>query len=293
MKLAALREDDGNTRLHLLTEHDRYVAVNALAERASAPELSGLRDVSDLYRLGADARNRLREIAPAAAHLPAVEGPIRLAAPVLHPRAIVCVGLNYDAHIAEAGRTRPDRIVLFAKYPSSLCGHQAEVFRPATTNELDYEGELVAVIGRRAGKVPAEAALDYIGGYTIMNDISARDLQRREPQWIRAKASDGFAPLGPVVVDSAAMPSVDELRIVTTVNGEVRQNESCSMMITQLPELIEHITASLTLEPGDLIATGTPAGVALGMAQPVYLGDGDTVSVRIEGIGELVNTIRV
>jgi len=210
---------------------------------------------------------------------------------VLRPGKIVCVGLNYADHIAESRTPKPDRIVLFAKFPSCLIGHGDPIRYPAITTELDYEGELAVVIGRQARNVTVGSALDYVGGYTVINDVSARDLQGTEPQWIRGKALDTFAPLGPVLLDAAAAPPVAEMRLRTLVNGEVRQDASCAQMITGVPELIAYISDGITLEPGDIIATGTPSGVALGMTPPVYLIPGDQVSIEITGIGELVNSV--
>ena len=261
--------------------------------------------MGDLYARGADAVGQLRDLAAAAtaAAGPAAAGPaaaapaivtpadVRYAPPVLHPGKIICVGLNYADHIAESNAEPPERIVLFAKFPSCLIGHGDPIRYPAITTELDYEGELAVVIGRQASHVPADRALDYVGGYTIINDVSARDLQGSEPQWIRGKALDTFAPLGPVLLDAAAAPPVAEMRLRTLVNGEVRQDASCAQMITGVPELIAYISAGITLEPGDIIATGTPSGVALGMTPPVYLAPGDKVSIEITAIGELVNTI--
>ena len=159
------------------------------------------------------------------------------------------------------------------------------------TSELDYEGELAVVIGQRAQHVSATDSGQYIAGYTIINDISARDLQRAEAQWIRGKALDTFAPLGPVLLDAAAAPPPAEFAIRTTVNGEVRQDSSCSLMIMGVDKLIEYISQAITLEAGDIIATGTPSGVAFGMEHPVYLAEGDTVIVEIPGIGQLTSPI--
>ena len=210
---------------------------------------------------------------------------------ITRPGKIVCVGLNYADHIAESRTGKPGRIVLFAKFPSCLVGHADPIRYPAITTELDYEGELAVVIGREARNVPVDRALDYVGGYTVINDVSARDLQGTEPQWIRGKALDTFAPLGPVLLDAAAAPPVAEMRLRTLVNGEVRQDASCSQMITGVPELIAYISNGVTLEPGDIIATGTPSGVALGMKPPKWLQPGDKVSIEITAIGELVNTV--
>ena len=173
-------------------------------------DLAGLRDVADLYARGPGAVDLLRGLAAAArTDVPAASA--RFAPPVLAPSKIVCVGLNYADHIAESRAATPERIVLFAKFPSCLIAHGETIVYPRITSELDYEGELAVVIGRQARDVPVERALEYVGGYTIVNDVSARDLQISEPQWIRGKALDTFAPLGPVVLDAAEAPPVSEM----------------------------------------------------------------------------------
>jgi 2-keto-4-pentenoate hydratase/2-oxohepta-3-ene-1,7-dioic acid hydratase in catechol pathway len=289
VRLAALyRGDETEPRLHLAVDGG-FASVDELG--AGRPDLAGLRDVGDLYARGEEAVAALRELAASAtASVPPED--VRYAPPVLRPGKIVCVGLNYADHIAESRGVAPDRIVLFAKFPSCLVGHGDPVRYPGITTQLDYEGELAVVIGRTARNVPVGQALDYVGGYTIINDVSARDLQGSEPQWIRGKALDTFAPLGPVVLDAAAAPAVADMRLRTLVNGDVRQDASCAQMITGVPELIAYISNGITLEPGDIIATGTPSGVALGMKPPVWLKPGDKVSIEITDIGELVNTIQ-
>jgi 2-keto-4-pentenoate hydratase/2-oxohepta-3-ene-1,7-dioic acid hydratase in catechol pathway len=279
--------------LHLATTSG-YVSVDRLAASHGADALRGLADVGDLLGRGPDAMAELRALAAGMA--PDAEADVaaaqaRLAPPVRRPGKIICVGLNYLAHIEESRVAKPDRIVLFAKFASCLIGTGEPVLLTSLTSELDYEGELAVVIGKQAHRVSAERAAGYVAGYTVINDISARDLQREEPQWIRAKALDTFAPLGPVMLDAAAAPPPAEMSIRTTVNGEVRQDASCSLMITDVPGLIEYISQAMTLEPGDIIATGTPSGVALGMENPVYLAPGDEVTVTIPGIGELANVI--
>jgi 2-keto-4-pentenoate hydratase/2-oxohepta-3-ene-1,7-dioic acid hydratase in catechol pathway len=210
---------------------------------------------------------------------------------VQRPSKIVCVGLNYAAHIEQSNLARPEHIVLFSKYASCLVADGDPILLPALTSKLDYEGELAVVIGRTAKGVRAADALSHVGGFTIMNDVSARDLQRAEPQWLRGKCLDTFAPLGPVVVDPQEAPAIEDMRIRTLVNGEVRQDAPCSLMITGVPELIEHISAGITLEPGDIIATGTPSGVAAEADDPVFLSAGDVVDVEIEGLGKLRNPV--
>lgn len=199
---------------------------------------------------------------------------------------IVCVGKNYYDHIEEMksmldASHNPDRPTLFLKAPNAINRHLGEIHAPGFVGRLDYEGELAVVMKRRAKDVPAEAALDYVLGYTCLNDVTARDIQKADGQWARGKNMDGFAPVGPVVTDEVE-PGV--LAIRTLLNGEVVQQSNTSLLITGVREIIAFITASMTLEPGDVIATGTPAGVG-------PMAPGDTVEVEIEGIGVLRNTV--
>jgi len=290
VKLAALYTGLGDESSLHLGVNAGYVSVDELARVAGSTRLLDLRDVGDLFALGDDAVEELRALS-ATATTPTVIAPPRLASPVRRPSKIICVGLNYMDHIEESGGKRPGRIVLFAKFPSCVVGSGEEIILPNITRELDYEGELGVVMGRRAKGVSAREALSYVGGFTVVNDVSARDLQIAEAQWIRGKALDTFAPIGPVVVDIASAPPIEEMRIITRVNGEVRQDASCSKMITSVPDLVAHISQSITLEPGDVIATGTPSGVALGMDPPVYLRSGDAVTVEIGGVGVLSNIV--
>lgn len=290
MRLAALYTGEGEeSALHLELE-DGYASVDELARRAGSAQLLGLRDVGDLFARGDAALRELDTLAASATATEPFEG-VRVAAPVRRPGKIVCVGLNYLAHIEESGGKKPDAIVLFAKFASSVVGDKENVVLPSITQKLDYEGELGVVIGRRAKGVTSRDAMSFVGGFTIINDISARDLQVAEAQWIRGKALDTFAPIGPVVVSAASAPAIEDMRILTKVNGDVRQDASCSWMITSVPDLISHISEAITLEPGDVIATGTPSGVGLGMTPQVYLQPGDVVSVEINGIGVLTNTV--
>lgn len=291
MKLAALYVGGTDRSALFIQSGDGFVPVDAVAQAHGRPHLSGLADVKALLDLGPDAMAELASLEVPAAGPATAAGSARFAPPVRAPGKIICVGLNYLAHIEESRATRPERVVLFAKFPSCLIGHNAEIHLPGITSQLDYEGELAVVIGKKARRVNAGDALGYIGGFTVINDVSARDLQAAEPQWIRGKSLDTFAPLGPVLVDAGSAMPVEQMHIRTVVNGEVRQDASCSLMITPVPELVEYISAHITLEPGDIIATGTPAGVALGMEHPVYLADGDKVSIEISGIGELTSTV--
>ena len=205
--------------------------------------------------------------------------------PVAHPGKIICVGLNYRLHAAEGGVAVPTRPVLFAKFPNTLVGHGAPIAHHRVTQELDYEGELAVIIGRRCSKVSVQEALGFVGAYTILNDVSARDLQTAEPQWIRAKSLDTFAPAGPYAVIPDAGFDPASFRIRTTVSGDLRQDSSCGDMVFSVAEIIAFISEAITLEAGDIISTGTPpaAGVGLGFDPPRYLSPGDTVSMKMAG----------
>jgi 2-keto-4-pentenoate hydratase/2-oxohepta-3-ene-1,7-dioic acid hydratase in catechol pathway len=214
---------------------------------------------------------------------------LELLAP-LAPGKLIGVGLNYRDHAAETGAELPREPLLFSKLSSSVTSPAGDVVRPAYTEELDYEGELAVVIGRRARDVATGSALDHVFGYAVMNDVTARDRQRAEPQWVRAKGGDTFAPFGPWVTTADEVPDPQALAIRTTVNGELRQDGSTADMVFSVAALVAWCSASFTLEPGDVITTGTPAGV--GVARGSFLAPGDRVRVEIEGLGALENTVR-
>jgi 2-keto-4-pentenoate hydratase/2-oxohepta-3-ene-1,7-dioic acid hydratase in catechol pathway len=218
---------------------------------------------------------------------------VRLHAP-LRPGKIIAVGKNYAAHAAETGDKPPEIPLLFAKLPSSVISPgEAITWSAAVTGQVDWEGELAVVIGRRARAVGEADAPRHIYGYTIANDVSARDLQNAEPQWLRAKGLDTFCPLGPTLVTRNEIADPQGLRIVTTVNGEVMQDAGTEQMVHQVYKLIAYCSQSFTLEPGDLLLTGTPAGVALGMNPPRWLKDGDEISITIDPIGTLTNPCKI
>jgi len=214
---------------------------------------------------------------------------------VSDPQKIVCVGLNYRKHAEETNAAIPEYPILFNKFANALAAEGEEVPLPiAVTDKVDYEAELAIVIGKRAKNVSREEALDYVFGYCNANDLSARDLQMRTAQWMLGKTCDGFAPIGPFVATADEIPNPNALAISCTVNGEVRQSSSTSDMIFPCDEVISYISRHMTLEPGDLILTGTPEGVVLGYPpeKQVYLKDGDTVTIEIEGLGKLTNVMR-
>ena len=215
---------------------------------------------------------------------------VRLLAPVPTPSKVVAVGLNYMDHCREQGHAPPKSPVLFAKFPTAIIGPGEPIrWDPSLTSQVDYEVELAVVIGRRARRVAAANALQHVAGYTICNDVSARDLQFGDGQWVRAKSLDTFCPLGPYLATRDEIPDPQNLHLRTTVNGEVRQDSSTAEMIFGVAELIEFISRAFTLLPGDVIITGTPHGVGVFRDPPTFLRDGDVVTVEIEGLGQLAN----
>jgi 2-keto-4-pentenoate hydratase/2-oxohepta-3-ene-1,7-dioic acid hydratase in catechol pathway len=208
------------------------------------------------------------------------------------PGKIVCIGLNYLDHIREQGGKVPERPVVFAKFPSAVIGPGDPIPIDETlTERVDWEVELAAIIGRRAHRVGAAEALDYVRGYTVANDVSARDLQFADRQWVRAKSLDGFCPMGPELVTADEVRDPQTLALRTTVNGEVMQDSSTSEMLFGVAELIEFCSRSFTLEPRDVLLTGTPWGCGEFMDPPRSLHPGDVVEVSIEGIGSLRNPV--
>ncbi len=230
---------------------------------------------------------------------PAIEAPSWLP-PILHPsKNIVCVGKNYVEHVNEGARAEglaqaelPTVPIWFTKPPSALVGDGGEIIHdPGFTNALDYEGELAVVIGTQTKGVGAADVPGVIFGYTILNDVTARDIQQRHKQWFRGKGADSYAPCGPWVVTADEVADPQALDLVTKVNGEVRQQATTGDMIFDIATLVSDISQGMTLAPGDIIATGTPSGVAWGMDEPRYLTPGDVVTVEITGVGLLTNRV--
>jgi 2-keto-4-pentenoate hydratase/2-oxohepta-3-ene-1,7-dioic acid hydratase in catechol pathway len=226
---------------------------------------------------GEDARHRLADV--------------ELLAPVPRPGKIVAVGLNYRDHAEETGEAIPEVPVVFAKFPSSVTGPYADVVFPRDSTRLDYEGELGVVIGRRCRHVPPAEAPGVIGGYLVLDDVSARDVQNRTSQWTLGKSYDTFAPTGPAVVTPDEVGDPQALDISTHVNDEPRQKSNTANMIFGVYDLVSRISAVCTLEPGDIIATGTPGGVGIGFRPERLLAVGDVVRVAIQGIGTIANRV--
>jgi acylpyruvate hydrolase len=240
-------------------------------------------DVGDLLVRAPDWRDRASR---ATETLPAATPLLR---PVLRPGAIVCVGMNYRRHVVEMGREMPTAPTLFTKLARSLTDPGADVELPAASRAVDYEGELVVVIGDGGRDIPPERAWDAVAGLTLMNDVSMRDWQRRSLQWFAGKAWEACTPVGPGVVTPDELPDLGRREIVTRVNGEERQRAPFADVVFDVPTLVSDLSRIFTLHPGDLIATGTPGGVGDARKPPRYLEDGDVVEVEFEGIGVLRN----
>jgi 2-keto-4-pentenoate hydratase/2-oxohepta-3-ene-1,7-dioic acid hydratase in catechol pathway len=263
----------------------QYVDVNA-ADREMPASVRGL------LELGTEWQRRAWAALPngVVRHDPAN---VTLLAPVPDARKIVCIGLNYRDHAAESGVPVPTEPILFSKYPTTLLGHGAAIVLPGVSQEVDYEAELVVVIGRKGRHIPRQRALEYVGGYAVGHDVSARDWQLNKPgkQWMAGKTFDTFAPVGPQLVTPDEVGDPHKLGIRLRLNGQTMQDSSTSQLVFGVDELIAYLSQVFTLEPGDLIFTGTPPGVGMARKPPVWLKPGDTVEVEIDKLGTLKNTV--
>jgi 2-keto-4-pentenoate hydratase/2-oxohepta-3-ene-1,7-dioic acid hydratase in catechol pathway len=212
--------------------------------------------------------------------------------PIPFPPKIICLGLNYFDHATETKSTIPDEPIIFLKPHTAITGPNQIIIKPKFVRELDYEGELCIVVGKTAKNISVRDAKKYIFGYTVFNDVSARDYQFKDGQWTRGKSFDTFAPTGPCITTENQLKNTDNLSIRTWVNGELRQNGSTRNMVFKVSEILHHLSRVMTLEPCDIIATGTPAGVGFAMEPQQFLKHGDIVQIEIEGIGALENTVR-
>lgn len=211
----------------------------------------------------------------------------RLGSPIARPSKIICIGLNYRKHALESGMAVPEVPIIFMKATSSLCGPFDPILIPKNSVKTDWEVELAVVIGKRTKYVSKENAMEYVAGYCVHNDVSERDFQLHHGgQWVKGKSADNFAPLGPILVTKTEIEDPHNLRLWLKLNGKMLQDSNTSDLVFDIPELIEHLSQYMTLLPGDVISTGTPAGVGLGLTPPTYLKDGDVVELGIEGLGE-------
>ncbi|HVA37384.1 MAG TPA: fumarylacetoacetate hydrolase family protein [Candidatus Dormibacteraeota bacterium] len=256
--------------------------------------LHGVSDVAAFFSLPAETRTRLARDAETALakDLGAPAASVKTLLPVLDPRKVICVGLNYRDHAAEQNLEIPKAPALFPKYASSLVAHGEPIELPRESAKVDYEAELVLVIGSRADHVSLDDAWSVVGGLTIGNDVSVRDYQGATTQWMNGKIFDRTTPVGPVVVTPDEFPDPADLEIWLEIGGEVLQRSRTSQFVFDVPQMIEYVTRMTTLEPGDLIFTGTPGGVGFLRKPRRYLQDGETVTVYVEGIGTLVNPVK-
>jgi 2-keto-4-pentenoate hydratase/2-oxohepta-3-ene-1,7-dioic acid hydratase in catechol pathway len=215
----------------------------------------------------------------------------KLLAPIVSPPKILCLGLNFATHVSETKEKRPEEPVIFMKPHNTIVGPNDKIIKRPFVKELDYEGELAIIIGKKAKDIPVSEALNYVFGYTILNDVSARDFQFKGSQWTPGKSFDTFAPTGPCITMANQLPDPGHLSIKTWVNGELRQNGNTCDMIFSVAQIIYHLSRIMTLEPCDIIATGTPSGVAMAMKPQKWLNAGDVVLIEIQGIGTLENTV--
>lgn len=282
MKLVTYQSDNG-PRAGVLTPggiHDAWAVLDH-------PTRSSLRELIHEDRTG-EAGERIEagtQVEPVALES------VRIHAPIPDPDKIICIGLNYKKHAEETGQELPKAPIIFGKYRNALAGDGETVTLPAASAKVNYEAEVAVVIGRRAREVPVDEALDHVAGYTLVNDLSARDLQGLSSQWMAGKVFDGSAPCGPVMLTPDEAGPHDRIGISLTLNGEEMQNSTTEDLIFDIPELISRLSAWMTLEPGDIISTGTPSGVGMARQPRVWLEDGDEVIVSSPQLGELRTTI--
>jgi 2-keto-4-pentenoate hydratase/2-oxohepta-3-ene-1,7-dioic acid hydratase in catechol pathway len=247
-------------------------------------------DMLAFLEQGAPALEQAREACAAGRERLALAD-VQLEAPIRRPPKILAVGLNYRDHIEETGRPMPQVPMIFNKQSTAVIGPGAAIWRPKDSVELDYEGELGVVIGKRCRRVPKDKAATVIAGYTIVNDVSVRDWQARSATTTMGKSWDTHCPLGPYIVTTDEVPDPHRLDLKTWVNGELRQNSNTKHLIFNCFDIVEHLSTAFTLEPGDVIATGTPSGVILGMDPKIWLKPGDVVRIAIDQLGVLENPV--
>jgi 2-keto-4-pentenoate hydratase/2-oxohepta-3-ene-1,7-dioic acid hydratase in catechol pathway len=301
MKLAQFRSST-STKLRLgISLHERLFDVAELAEavrQTGAEVLKWLLESPDMLiaiRRGPSALDEIESLINEALSRGHMNDGLALDAieflPAVNASKILAIGRNYADHAKEGGAALPEAPLLFNKLPNSLNAHNAPIVLSPITNKVDYEAELAVVIGRQAKRVSEEESLEYVFGYTLINDVSARDLQFGDGQWTRGKGLDTFAPLGPFITTRNEIKDVQTLKIEGRLNGEVMQSSNTSRMIFKVAYLVSYLSQAVTLEPGDVIATGTPEGVGFFRDPPVLLKAGDVFEVEIEGLGVLRNPV--
>jgi acylpyruvate hydrolase len=284
MKLVTFAHN-GQTRLGALTADDAIVDLNRADPQIPADMLAFLA-AGDGARVLAQ-----RALVEAPATAVVERSSVTLLAPIPRPGKIICIGLNYREHAAESNQPIPEYPTVFAKYNNTVVGPGAAIVLPTVTEKVDYEAEFAVVIGRTARNVAAADAMSYVAGYTIFNDVSARDYQMRTSQWTVGKTFDTFGPMGPALVSADEITDPHALDISLSINGEVLQSSNTNELIFTINQLIEDLTSYMTLEPGDLISTGTPSGVGSARKPQRWLRAGDIVRVEVAGLGVLENPV--
>lgn len=288
MRIVSVSRPEGSAAAVLVDSGSSTRVVPVLDERSGEAVT-----VKELLEDWATWSPRLRELEAQGAVDEDLElAQVELLAPVPEPRSLTCVGLNYRDHATETGASIPREPILFAKQPTSVTHPNSVIWLPPASSEVDFEAELAVVIGVGGRNIPPERALQHVAGYTAFNDVSARDWQARSSQWMAAKSFDTFGPMGPVLVTTDEIPDPQQLRVDLRLNGLALQESSTKEMIFSVAELIAYISAVWPLSAGDVIATGTPAGVGFTRTPPVFMKNGDIVEVEIEKIGVLSNTVR-
>jgi 2-keto-4-pentenoate hydratase/2-oxohepta-3-ene-1,7-dioic acid hydratase in catechol pathway len=286
MKIARIRDSKVKETYGIISDDGKHVATKAeIQQQTGIPVPSNIKDFMF--------KGWLDEVRQQKGRLKYEHkiGDVELLVPIPNPPKIICLAFNYYDHAREAGLTPSDEPVIFMKPRTALNKPFRDVICPSFVTRLDYEAELAVVIGRETKKVPEDKALDSVFGYMILHDVSARDIQFKDKQFTRGKGIDTFAPCGPWITTRDEVADPQSLQIMTKVNGEVRQNSSSSNMVIPVRRIISVLSVTMTLEPGDIISTGTPAGVAMSMKEPRYLKHGDMVEITIEKLGIIKNRI--
>jgi len=280
------REDE-NYRIGALISGDEIVDFTSLATNKN---LSAT-DLLECFNLESGFAEKAKS-ALSENNLPRIDcQDIEICAPIPRPGKIICIGLNYRDHAEETGAEIPKSPIIFSKFNTCVANPNQPILLPKKSVQVDYEAELAFIIGRKAKNVKAEDAMNYVFGYTNFNDVSARDFQFSDGQWQRGKSCDTFAPMGKFIATTDEIPDPHNLQIQFRLNGETMQNSNTKELIFKIPELIEFLSASITLEPGDVVATGTPPGVGFARKPPIFMKNGDVAEVEIEGLGVLSNPI--
>jgi 2-keto-4-pentenoate hydratase/2-oxohepta-3-ene-1,7-dioic acid hydratase in catechol pathway len=291
MKIARYRHDNKETYGVLIDEAVMSLPALARRSREQLPETlegfvaSGESALQTAENLLKKARESPSEVASASL------SEVSLLAPIAFPPKIICLGLNYLDHAAETDAAIPKEPIIFMKPHTAIIGPDEKIIKPSFVQQLDYEGELAIVMGKKCKNVPVSEAKNYVFGYTVFNDVSAREIQFGDKQWTRGKSFDTFTPTGPWITTEDQLKDACNLAVRTWVSGELRQNGTTKNMVFNVEEIVHHLSRVMTLEPCDIIATGTPAGVGMAMKPQKWLKHGDVVRIEIEGIGSLENTV--